>query len=105
MTTARLRVLDGRSTQLITVPVYQVEETHIELDVSLDERVAHTASVRQHVRAAMRALADGRFAMAGTWLVELDRLNEREANRARAAQVAGKPCPDGIREIGHGKAA
>jgi hypothetical protein len=85
------------------------DEARVELAVSLDERIAHTADVRRHLRVAMRALADGRFAFAGTFLVELERLNEREANRARAAaaehEARQRRCPDGIEQIGHGRAA
>jgi hypothetical protein len=103
--TAKLRLIDGRSTEFVTVPAYQVDEASMELAVALDERLAHAAEVRHYARLAMHALSTGAIAMAGTWLTELDRLNEREANRARAAQAQVRPCPDGIREIGHGKAA
>lgn len=101
----RLRIVDGRSSDYVHVPAYVVDEARMEAAVARDERLAHTAVVRQHTRAAVRALAGGHYASAGMWLVELERLNEREANRARAIGVAQEPCPDGITRIGHGKAA
>lgn len=104
----QLRVIDGRSSNYVTVPAYQVEETHVELLVSRDDRIAHVSNMRHYARLAMRALADGRYAVAGMWLVELDRLNEQETLRARAVEVAAKPCPDCedcVRVPGHGAAA
>lgn len=102
-----LRLVDRRSTDFTTLPTSKVEEQQLELRVARDERLAHTAVIRQHTRAAMRALADGRFAMAGMWLTELDRLNEREATRARSVAVAAAACPDltVVRRPGHGRAA
>ena len=107
MRASHLRVVpDARSSDFTTLPTSKVEEQQLELRVARDERLGHSATVRQHVRAAMRALADGRLAMAGMWLVELDRLNEREATRARSVAVTAA-CPDltVVRRPGHGKAA
>ncbi|MEA2677390.1 MAG: hypothetical protein QOJ81_1531 [Chloroflexota bacterium] len=103
----QLRLVDARSSDFTTLPTSKVEEQQLELRVSRDERLGHATTVRQHIRAAMRALSDGRLAMAGMWLVELDRLNEREATRARSVAVAAGACPDltVVRSPGHGRAA
>ena len=89
----------------LDVPSSDISEQHRRATPPDLPQVSEVDVVRHFTRLAMRALADGRWAMAGTWLTELDRLNEREAMRARSAATAAERCPDGIEEIGHGKAA
>jgi hypothetical protein len=77
------------------------DELHVELAVARAERTIFTAKVRVLVRTALRYLAAGFPAAAGTALLGLDRLNEQEARRV-AAMTA--PCPCGLTGAGHGPA-
>lgn len=68
------------------------DEARIEAVVARAERVTFTHHVRIHLRTAQRYLAAGHVAAAGSVLLDLQRLNERESLRAHASTTA---CPCG----------
>jgi hypothetical protein len=92
-----LRIIDGGLSRS------EVDGLRLELFATRHERLAFTAKVRTLLRTVAAHMAAGRFAAAGTALLELDRLTEQEAHRALAMDAPA--CADGIEGVGHGGAA
>lgn len=89
-----LRVLPGGLARV------RDDEAHVELVAARAERLVLADKLRGYTRSASRLLASGHIAAASTYLDEMAKVIEQDAQRAVAMA-----CPDGCEGSGHGPAS
>ena len=96
-----LRIIEGGRRRMVVVPAADHEGLRLEVVAAREERAVLAVRLRAGIHSAMRQLATGHQAAAGTVLVEMLRLVEQEAVRAASMSSA---CPCGLEGAGHGDA-
>lgn len=100
MDRAALRVIDGRSHDVIAFPRSRIEEVAMDLTTLGVETV-------KTVEQVWRNAATGDFGAMAQWLSKLEAkgLAAIERGRMTSGFAADAPCIDGIKQPGHGRAA